>query len=139
MKTLDEIVYYFENIPKEKQELAVSSGRTVKDMVVHLAGWKLEATNCFVELCENGTKPWFYGQKNVSQFNEDLYYKYKNITYDEAIDLLKKSCKGRELLVEKYGKKKLQEVGLEWMFEDNVQSHANKHIEQINEALGLHK
>jgi hypothetical protein len=136
MKTPDEIIGFLEKIPEEKQLTLLPSGRTVKDIIIHLAGWKLEATNCYIALCEIGTKPWFFGQKDFSDFNKSLDEKYKKLNYEEAIGLLKDSYGGREQLVKKYGKQKLLDVGLGWMFEDNVESHAILHLEQIKKALG---
>lgn len=134
--TPDEVISYLENIPEDKQKLVLPSGRTIKDIVVHLAGWKLEATSCYIALCEKGTKPWFFGKKDLSEFNKELDDKYKHLSYKEAISLLKKSYEGRAHLINKYGKDNLLDAGLGWMFEDNVESHAILHIEQIKKALG---
>lgn len=136
MKTPEEIISYLEKIPEDKQMTVLPSGRTIRDIIVHLAGWKLEATNCYIALCEKGIKPWFFGKKDLSEFNKELDNKYKDLTYKQAVDLLKKSYEGRTFLISKYGKEKLLDAGLGWMFEDNVESHAILHIEQIKEALG---
>lgn len=135
IKTSKEIINYLESIPPEKQNLVLPSGRTIRNLVVHLAGWKLEATDCYIALCEDGTKPWFFGKKDLSEFNKKLDNKYKDLSYKEAVDLLKKSYKGRAFLINKYGKNKLLDAGLGWMFEDNVESHAILHLEQIRKAL----
>lgn len=136
MKRPEEVIGYLENIPEDKQMLVLPSGRTIRDIIVHLAGWKLEATNCYIALCEEGTKPWFFGKKDLSGFNKELDEKYRDLSYKEAIDLLKKSYKGRAFIINKYGKDKLLDAGLGWMFEDNVESHAILHIDQIKKALG---
>lgn len=136
IKSPDEIIHYLEHVPQEKQNTVLLSGRTVREIVIHLAGWKLEATKCYIELCEHGTKPWFFDKKDLAEFNRDLDEKYKSLTYTEALNLLKESYKERALFIEKYGKKKLIEAGLGWMLEDDVESHATLHIEQIEKALG---
>lgn len=135
MKTPEVIISCLESIPKDKQMLVLPSGRTIKDVIVHLAGWQLEATDCFTSLCENGTSPWFYGKADVTEFNEKLNERYKHLTYSDAVDLLKNSYLERSTRLSKYGKIKLLEVGLGWMFEDNIRSHDIKHIEQIKKVL----
>jgi hypothetical protein len=134
--TPEEVINYLESISEQKAEARVTSARTVRDLVIHLAAWKQEATDTYIELCEEGKKPWFWGQKDLSKFNKEIDEKYRDLSYKEAIEFLKKTYRDRDALQGKYTREKLNEAGLGWMFEDNSESHAILHLEQIQKALG---
>lgn len=134
-KASREITNYLENLNDSQWEIPVNSKRNVREMVLHIAGWKVEVTKTLYNQMETGERPWFYGRKDLPEINTKMDTQYANYTNREALSLLKDSYREREEFVKKYGEKNIREAGISWIFEDGGEDHVLGHFKEIKEAV----